>query len=289
MGTGSTFDATITRDELIQLSLKKVGAIGSEQPVPADMHADALLELDLLIHELSADEIYLHAQVTASLTLQANIFQYTSSSGLPTAMSELVTAQYRDSAARDTPIRLLTKKQYEEIENKTQSGLPKAVYLTDELTLSSRSLCVWPMLTEVNAQSVITGSDSQAYKCIRSHTAESVNYPITGANWRLFWELGGSSPATWASGTQYEAPELLRLTYLRPLYDFDAEDDNPDLPAAHANLLMYLFMSRIGTGYGVSLQECQKYESIAASIMARTFKRVMQKKTTEIHGKAKYF
>jgi hypothetical protein len=289
MAFGTTSDATITRDQLITLALKKVGALGDGVTTPAEMFQDTLLELGLLVHELSARGIYLHAQTVASLTLQANIFVYAIAQGLPTAMQELLAASYRDGYAEDTPIDVLDRVGYERIGNKTQTGNPAAVYLSDGLTLSSRTLTVWPMLSTVNTQSVVTGSDAQAYKCIRGHVGESANYPITGANWRLYWELGGSSPATWASGTSYEAPQLLRLTYRRPLYDFDAEGDNPDLPQAHGTMLMYLLMSRIGRGYGCSLAECNDFKQEAFEIMAGTFKRTMQKQTTTYHNKARYF
>jgi hypothetical protein len=288
MPFGTTSDATITRDQIIQLALKKIGAIGDGVTVPAEMQQDALLELGLLVHELSASGLYLHVQSVATLTLQANVFVYNASS-VASNMNELVEAFYRDAQAVDTPIHILDRAGYERVTNKTQTGEPQAVYLSDGLTLSTRTLTVWPMLSTVNTQSVVTGSDAQAYKCIKSHVGESSNYPITGANWRLYWELGGTSPAAWASGTSYTAPQLLRLTYRRPLYDFDAEDDNPDLPQAQGTMLLYLLMSRLGNGYGVSIAECDRYEGLAAKIMAKTYKRTMQKKTTTIHNKAKYF
>ena len=252
------------------------------------MLQDALLELGLLMHELSGMGVYLHAVSVATLTLQANVFIYTASS-VASNMEEVLAASYRDGQAADTPIHVLDRAGYERISNKTQTGDPQGVYLSDGLTLSSRTLTVWPMLSTVNTQSVITGSNAQAYKCIKGHVGEAANYPITGANWRLYWEQGGSGAVAWASGTSYTAPQLLRLTYRRPLLDFDAEDDNPDLPQAHGTMLMYLLMSRLGLGYGCSLQECQKFEEVAFGIMSRTFKRTMQKKTTTIHNKAKYF
>ena len=103
----------------------------------------------------------------------------------------------------------------------------------------------------------MTGTDSAAWKCIRSHTAASANHPITGANYLLYWASGGSSPGTWTTGTSYTAPQLLRLTSERLLYDFDEATDNPDIPQSQSRFLVYRLAADLGQRFNVPLDRCQ--------------------------------
>lgn len=288
MAVGTTFDHSITRDELIALAYRKVGALPEGQPLSGTMHQDGLMELGLLVRELSDDEIYLHAQETNTLTLQANVFQYTIANGLPARISQLDTVKYRSPSGLDLPVEILSRSQYEAISNKFLTGEPCSVFLSDEVQVSARTLSIWPAPSTVTAQSVVTGTDAGPYRCIRSHAGDSLSRPITGANWRLFWESGGSGPATWVSGTAYTAPALLRISSLRPLFDFDAATDNPDLPASQASALLYILMSRLGVGY-LTLPELERHEATGYSALARVFRRTMVKRTTKLHNNALYF
>jgi hypothetical protein len=287
VSTGSTFDHTITRDQLITLALRECHELERGEVADADMQADGVMALGLLIRELDDQDIHVHAQQTDTLTLIANQRVYTSANGLPTDIKDLIMVRYRDGMALDNPVAILDRASYEAIREKYELGDPRGVFLTEEIDLSARSLYLVGMLSTVNTQSVVTGSDASAYRCIKGHVGETSNYPITGANWRLYWELGGSGPAVWAAETQYTAPQLLRLTSERPLYDFDAASDNPDIPASHANYLKYLLAARLGGSLTVS--EITWCENMADKIYQKTFKKAMRRKTTEIHHKTRYF
>ena len=289
MTTGSTFNHTITRDELIALALRECHALESGEVADAAMQADGEMALGLLVRELDDQDIHIHAQQTDTLTLVANQRVYTSASGLPTDLKDLTMVRYRDGGALDHPVAILDRAAYEAMRDKSEIGDPRGVFLTEELDYSTRSLYLVGMLSTVNTQSVVTGSDAGAYKCIKGHVGDSTNYPITGANWRLYWESGGSGPAAWASGTQYTAPQLLRLTSERPLYDFDDAAHNPDIPASHGNYLKYLLAARMGGLYGLTVEEITWCENMADKIYLKTFKKAMRRKTTEIHHKARYF
>ena len=61
----------------------------------------------------------------------------------------------------------------------------------------------WEQVT-LSASSVVTGSDSLAYKCVKSHTSSTATKPITGANFTSFWErTNDSSGGNWADTTSY--------------------------------------------------------------------------------------
>lgn len=55
----------------------------------------------------------------------------------------------------------------------------------------------------ITASSEVTGTDSNIYTCILSHTAALTNKPITGADWNKYWVLYGSTGGTWTLSTAY--------------------------------------------------------------------------------------
>jgi hypothetical protein len=49
----------------------------------------------------------------------------------------------------------------------------------------------------------VTGTDSNVYTCIRSHTSSTDDKPITGDDWTTYWTKEGSTGGTWATSTAY--------------------------------------------------------------------------------------
>jgi len=53
-------------------------------------------------------------------------------------------------------------------------------------------------------ESIVTGTDSNKYRCILSHTAANDNKPVTGANYATYWALISTGTATvWTLGASY--------------------------------------------------------------------------------------
>jgi hypothetical protein len=53
--------------------------------------------------------------------------------------------------------------------------------------------------------SEVTGTDSNIYTCIKSHTSSSDNKPITGDEWTSYWKLKGTTGGVWATSTTYSS------------------------------------------------------------------------------------
>lgn len=283
-----TSDFQVTRNELIELAYSDIKVLAEGETLTADLLTTGIKKLNLIIREHDLAGKHLWAISESSLTLVANTFVYTSSNGLPTTMLSLVAASYRDPAGTDTPMRILTTEEYEGVENKTASGDPDWVFLPVNKTVSSKTLYVGPTLTAVNTQSVVTGTDAVVYKCIRSHTADSTNRPITGANYLLYWEAGGSGPSVWTTSTSYTAPQQVRLWSKRPLYDFDTASDNPDLPQGWSRLLLRELCIELAPGHNVSIDQINVFRSLRNESHEKVFRSV-QPDTTEIHNKVVYF
>ena len=289
MSTGTTADFTLTRDQLIELGYKLIGVLPPGETLDGELLEDGKKVLGLVIRETDAAGRWRWTiDVASTLTLVANTFRYTSSNGLPTNIAELVKVMYRDSQANDRPVSILRAEGYESIERKIQAGDPEAVYLTENIVLASRELYVVPAPSTVNTQSVVTGSDANTYKCIQAHTADSDNEPVTGANWRLYWELGGSGPSTWTDGDAYTAPELLRLLFRRPIYDFDSASDTPDFPISWPRLMVYKFAYDLADYWRIPADEAQKFIEKAKGAYNDLFVSTKAKSTT-LHNKARYF
>ena len=285
-----TNDFQVTRNELIELAYQDLKVLAEGETLSADLLTTGIKKLNLIMreHDLSGKHLWAIASTPSTITLVANTFVYTSSNGLPTTILELVEASYRDGSALDTPLEILTTEQYEGMRNKTETGDPRWVYLTEHKTVSSKTLYLGPTLSSVNTQSVVTGTDAIDYKCIRSHTADSTNKPITGANYLLYWEAGGAGPSVWASGTSYVAPQLIRLWFKRPLYDFDAAADNPDMPQGWSRFLLRELCVELAPGHNVSIDKLNQFRSLRNESFEKVFRSV-QPNTTEIHNKVTYY
>ena len=289
VASGSTSDSNLTRNELVELAYKQIGVLEEGDALRSGLLTDGVKWLNLILRQLADEELYLHAPTMATLTLADTQWAYDSDDSLPTDMYRLTDCYYRDGSGSDHPVTVLTRSGYEAIGNKLSTGDPEAVFLTDELTLSSRSLYVWPARASVNTQSVVTGTDSVVYRCIRSHTASTSDKPITGDNYRLYWEAGGSSPSVWASGTSYTAPQLLRLTYDRLLYDFDMATDNPNIPSSQTRFLLYRLSADLGSRFGVPMDRILEFRGEAERSREKTFARAQRKVSTDYHNKACLF
>lgn len=288
MPTGTTANFTVTRDKLIEMAHKVIGVLEPGQVLDGDMLQDGIDMLGLIVRETDASGKWLWTIADSKhVTLAAKTHRYDSVNGLPTTITDLVEASYRDSQGYDRPLQILKREQYETIQNKMDAGDPTLIYLTEDTTLASRAAYIWPAPVSVVTQSVVTGTDALVYKCIFPHTGEAVNRPITGANYRLAWELGGTGPATWVSGTSYVNSQSLRLTFRRPLFDFDTASDTPDFPLEWPLTILYKLAGKLGDIWGIPLEERQAMMASARGSFGDIYQNV-KAKSKEIHHKVKF-
>lgn len=286
MGTGTSYDFNLTRDGVVKNAYLK----NSISNPTSQQLIDGVNLLNLIIREMDPrnDVLWAVTKNPATITLVANTFLYTTSNGLASNILKLESMQYRDASGSDKNLTIGTQKSYETTIDKFKIGDPDFVFLTEDTDLSGRQLFVVPMLNSVNSQSEVIGTDALNYRCIRSHTADSTNKPITGANYLLYWEQDGSSGAIWADGTAYAAPQLLRYTYRRPLWDFDIGRDNPDVPQSWVRMLTFRLAADLGDIIGTDIQVRSLYLTKgeqAENIIAPS----KVKETNDFHNKVEFF
>jgi hypothetical protein len=256
---GTTFTYQTTRDRLINLALKDCNALEEGEQPSAETNQDCIDKLNMIVRQLDvANVVHMWALKQQAITLLAATFLYNSSNGLPSDISEITSAVYRDSSAQDFPIDVITQDEWNRKTDKATLGDPKWVFFQQNETIGSQSLYATPMLQAVNAQSVVTGTDALTYRCIKSNTGNADtkvgNQPITSVDWPLFWELGGSSPSAWVADTQYLAPQQIRLWYKRPLFEFTSASDNPDFPQEWFRYLEYRLAHDMAPQFGVPME-----------------------------------
>jgi len=282
--------STWTRNELVETAFKMARIVDKEGSLTNSQLVEGCKLLNAIIREFDVNTTYKHlwAIKKTSLTLQANTFVYTYTNGLASDILDLVNVIYRDTSAYDTPCDIIDNNTYQNIEDKLETGGVKRVYLTKDASLDQRTLYIHPAPNTVSSQSEVIGTDSGNYKCIKSHTADSTNKPITGANWKLYWESGGSSGGTWIDGTSYTSPEQLIYEYKRPLYDFDVATDNPDIPQGWYRFLLYALIADLGDSYGLPIDERNRFDAKAVLALENALG-ISIPKQTDYHNKGVWF
>ena len=294
MSTGTTFDFVLTRDEVIREALKKVGGYPPDGQVPFDKLTGAISTLNRIIRQEdrkgTGGNINLWAVSTDFLILSAGGYIYSTTEGLANNIIELETAYFRGVSGDDTPIDIITLAEYDAAITKNDTGDPQCVYLQQNRLPGSHKLIINPAPSSVTAGDEVTGTDALNYTCILKHEAATINKPITGASYSLYWKQTGSSGVAWASGTDYANGEIIRYSYKRPLYDFDGATDNPDMPQGWEQYLIYRLAYELAsdTDYNMSPEKitllARGYKEAYADIFPST-----QPQTNSHHNKAMYY
>ena len=290
---GTTASYAPTRNALIEMAYRKVRAIDPNQTVEGYQLTQGIGMLNLIVRQMDAEPgVKPWALNTGpnSLVLQEHIGIYTATEGLPTDIIEVTAATYRSGYGNDVPLLVLPHASYEWLPDKFVTGDVQRIYLNINRDPALQSLYVWPLPVDVGTQTRITG-DTQFFLCIRSHAADSTNRPETGANWRLYWVADGivGAETSWASGTSYTAPKLLRLWYKRPLADFTSANDNPDLPPSLSRILLFRLAADLSIDTGKDEKFEKRLRDEADSSERKVWRRTQKEPATDYHNKAKYF
>ena len=252
-----TYDSNLKRTDIIKAAYRKIGALRGDELSPIQL-SRGIEAINLIIREEDLRDtglnVNLWAMEVASIALQANGFVYTTADGLANDIREIATIYYRNTSGDETLVDIITQNQYEALTDKNETGDPEKVYLKVDKHLYCQEMFIWPMLTSVGTTNEVIGTDGENYRCTMGHTAATINRPITGSSYRLYWEEGGTSGMTWVSGTAYTNGELIRYTYKRPLYDI-GPGENPDMPEGWTRYLIFRLAYDLAPEHGIILDE----------------------------------
>lgn len=294
----------MTRNELIARAYRKIGVLRTTQVMSAEQLADGVAALNLIVNEEdlrgTGQAVNLWALRTRALFLKANQSFYTRLegvtdavpalfSGLAPDIRDLVSAAFRDASGNDRPLLIATMQQYTALCNKAEVGHPRYVFLVEDKAPVGHQLWVWPVVaaSELPTPSKVTGTDSRTYTCTKAHVATVRNRPITGSDWPLYWDPQGSGGITWQA-TSYTSAPLIWYAYKRPLGEFTAPTDNPDMPQGWTRYLLHRLAYDLGTDAGITLEELQMLERQYAMAYEQIFPST-RGAAKDWHNKATYF
>lgn len=280
---------TLSRVKLIERAYKIIGILEKEQILDAQQLADGEDALNLIVRETDASGRWRWTvEESYHLPLAAMVTVYSADeSQLPDNITELLTVKYRNAAGCDHPIDIFTAERYEAIPNKSEAGQPCLVYLTEQQRLEDRSLYIWRTPSEVQTQSQVE-DDEVEYRCIRPHTSTLLTRPGVGANWKMYWELGGNATEDWAEDVDYTSTDQLRILYRRPLLDFNHAADQPDFPVQWPRMILYKLAFDLGDIEQIPLEERSYMIGKAQAAYKDIFPSV-KNKSNQRHNKAKYY
>ena len=245
MATSGSRDFITTRNSIIKAALRKVGAVSQGNEPTAEQMNEAAEALNVFVLSLQSRKVFLWTVEDEYLPLVSGSYSYNLSSDI----LEVDNLFFRRDNS-DFILESITRDEYKSLQSKKQSGDPTKYYLDKQL--ANPILHLWPV--PKNSTSIVVGTDSNNYLCIKSHTSSSDSKPITGSNWSTYWELTTKSGVTWADSVPYYSDVLYYSKVLR-LQDFDAEGDNPDFPVRWYKALIYGLAFELSHEYGLQLDE----------------------------------
>lgn len=139
MATSGSTDFSQTADEVVTSALEVCGALQIGETVSSEEAELARKHLNLMLKTWATDpKLFLQAE--ASVTLVASTASYTAS---PVSLARRITGVRRRTSGIDTPLMMMSRQEYLDQPNKTQTGTPVAFYFDPQR--STRTLYVWPV------------------------------------------------------------------------------------------------------------------------------------------------
>ena len=150
----STF--TVTRDQIISLALRKLGVLEMGDTPDAATISNASLALNLFIKQMSTEGLKLWKNQELVIPMTNNVTTYTLGGANSVAMYDsfdtgfttpitdkplkLLQGFYRNNQSTppvDTPLQMLSKKEYNELGSKQSPGVPNSIFYDIKTTYGS--------------------------------------------------------------------------------------------------------------------------------------------------------
>lgn len=285
MAVSGSKNFTLTRDDIINAALRKVGAFDSGETTDASDTADASLALNLIVKEWSAMGIDVPWRETVTLFLQPDTQSYTIGPS----------GSHATSSYRETTLSAAASSSATTISLTSTTGMTNSDYIGVKL---DDGTIHWTTISNVAGTTIASGLASAAasgnavysyttkanrpQRIVYAHRRDSSNYDtevalIGEVEYRSLSLKGSDGPVnqvyyqpTLTNGTLYVWPandngvDKLILICQPLADDFDAASNNPQFPIEWANALVWTLASELGPEYGVSRDEQRKLDQTAA-------------------------
>jgi hypothetical protein len=146
----------MTGRDLITASLRKIGAVAPGESISASEATDGLAELNRMLSTWSTESLLVYTETQeAAFTLTPGDGTVTlgTSGDITTRPVKVTRAAIRDGSI-DYPMDILTSGQYAGISNKSQTGIPRALF--DDGGYPQRTLYLYPVPSEAKSLLLFT-------------------------------------------------------------------------------------------------------------------------------------
>lgn len=214
MTTSGSVNYALTTNQIIDEAFAICGVASEGEAVSADQYFQATRTLNMMVKAWSAsDHIWLRTE--AAVTPVAAQAPYALATLFTKRPLRVLSVRRRlTSGTLDTPLRELSREEYEALPNKAVTGIPTAFFYDPQR--ATGTLYVWP-----------------------------------------------------APDATFATDQTLRVTYLRPIEDFDETNNDPDLPQEWLLVLSYGLADHLGVKYGVKADLRQEIAARAALYKAQ--------------------
>jgi len=286
MATSGSVNFAITRNDILKHALLKIGAIAADETPTNAEYADAAITLNMMLKAWGSS-FYLWGQQQATLFLQSNTHQYAlGPSGAHGTHSYTRTTISADEASGQTVLSVTS-----------ETGMSASDYINivlDDGTSHWTTIASVGTLTVDDALPSAASSGNSVYfyttkmhrplRLIKAYLSDlstsNQDLPVDIIDRDRYFEIYDKTQDSTPNMVYYD-PQLtngqlytnyeqtnmnehLKLIYQRPLEDFDASTDNPDVPQEYYEQLVYGLAIRLAPEYGLEsgrrrqlLQEAQ--------------------------------
>jgi hypothetical protein len=131
MSTSGSTNFSITRDQLIAGALRLCGVLAEGESATTEQVTNASEALNMLVKRFEADGMPLWAIKQSTIAMTAAVNSYNIGLGQTINISKplkIIQAFIRDSSNNDTPMRVITRQEYNVLGNKASSGRPIQIF-----------------------------------------------------------------------------------------------------------------------------------------------------------------
>lgn len=152
MPISSSYDFTVTRNQLVEGALRICGVIAPGETPSTSQYTNGSEALNMLVKAWQSDGMQLWIMSEYTLTLTNGVNSYT----INEKMLKVTQALNRNINTNiDIPMRIITRDEYNRLGNKTSSGNPVQVWHNPNLTTSTVKVYPTPSTVEATNNRII--------------------------------------------------------------------------------------------------------------------------------------
>jgi hypothetical protein len=283
MATSGSYDFTVTRDQLIELSHQHIGALGEGESCTTAQITEAARLLNMLVKLRAADGMPLWALKRGTILPVTGVSSVNSDSHVVTSYD--YTTLSAAAASSDASI-VVTSATGIALSDVIGVEITGGMHWTTVSSVSGTTIGLTVALTAAAAEDAAvytyttTDRVQKPIRVIEANIKDSEagtswsievedqsdyyslgNRTSTGIPNLVYFDVQSTSSTNLDNGTFYIYPRftngehVIEFTYHRPFQDFDSSSDNPDFPQAFYLPLMLELAALIGPKFGVTIEE----------------------------------